>query len=437
MKKYLILLCILAAQATAQTQAIALAGRIQTTSGLLEFLTEPTAGGAYVIEAGVHTLPTLTVTEKGRLSGTREAPIIIQGEGIGKTIIECPNVCYFEPNSWVIWRDLTIRGGINSRHLRHWGFQRVRFEDPQAIGWSQRVLFKTTGAPKTDGDTVEVGAGPIIFRNCEFSPHESAEDTTLDFVATQGVQIFDSVFERCARGCLQAKGGSGILEPYVIARNWIKDAGSRGLFLGGGTNPQYFDPPIEEAKAEFGSAAVYDNIVEGGSVCFTAGTVRGPIDFRNNLCIGQSGWQFRLVDENQNPATAEGVRNVIIRRNIMLDWIPPQWANTNVLATGGTIQWDTIVMANLVFNYDSRQYFWGWPDHVDTPMVKANIIDFADVEYRRDAVGRPYVIDWAGYGPRPKTHSYATAPKVQTQPEIQSNVQPLNLSKRYGKLTKQ
>lgn len=430
--RYLIFICILASHAVAQTQAIALMGRVDSTQGLLEFLTEPSEGGAYVIGAGVYRLPTLTVVEEGRLSGTEESPIVIQGEGIGKTIIECPDVCYFEPNSWVVWRDLTIRGGINSRHLHHWGFQRVRFEDPDAIGWKQRVLFKTTGAPKPYDAPVDVGAGPIIFRSCEFRPHDSATDTALDFVATQGVQIFDSIFEKCARGCLQAKGGSGIREPFVFARNWIQDAGQRGIFLGGGTNTEYFDPPLEEAQAEFGSAAVYDNIVEGGSVCFTAGTVRGPIDFHHNLCIGQSGWQFRLVDENQTPETAEGVRNVIIRRSIMLDWIPPQWPDTNVLATGGTIQWDTIVMSNLVFNYDSRQSFWGWPDHLNSPIVKHNITDFADVEYKRDAAGRPQVVGWSGYGPRPRTHPYITAPQTQGQPARQSNVQPLNLSERYS-----
>jgi len=438
MKKYLILLCILASQATAQTQTTGspvLAARIQTASGLLEFLTQPTAGGVYTIGGGVYTLPPNTFTQRDRLSGTQQAPIVIQGEGIGKTIIECPNVCYFEPNSWVIWRDLTIRGAINSRHLRHWSFQRVRFDDPNAIGWTQRVLFKTTGAPTPYSNPVDIGAGPILFENCEFRPHDSAADTTLDFVATQGVQILDSIFEKCARGCWQAKGGSGILEPYIIARNWIQDAGQRGIYLGGGANPEFFDPPLNQAQAEFGAAEVYDNIVEGGNTCFTVGTVSGPIDFHHNLCIAQSGWQFRMIDENQNPATAEGVRNVTIRDSIMLDWIPPQWPNTNVLASAGTVQWHTITMRNLLFNYPSRQYFWGWPYHVDNPMVKENIIDSADVEYERDADGKPRVIDWAEHGPRPGTHEYSFKTNGQGKPDTRSNVRPLGLSKRYGNPT--
>ena len=426
--KYLFILCAFAVSA---------AGQINTAEELQQFLLEPTPGGNYSVAAGIFTLAPNTFTKKGRFTGTEQAPIVINGAGIGETIIECPSVCYFEPNEWVVWRNLTIRGAINSRHLRHWTFERVRFEDPNAIGWHQRVLFKTTGAPVPYLNPVDIGAGPIIFKRCEFSPHPDGTDTALDFVATQAVTIEDSVFERCNRGCWQAKGGSGILVGYVIRRNWIQDAGARGIFMGGGTDWSLFDPPIGTATAEFGSADIYDNIVEGGNTCFTAGTVKGPIDFHHNLCIAQSGWQFRMIDENQNPATAEGVRNVTIRDSIMLDWIPPQWPNTNVLATGGTVQWATIVMRDLVFNYPSRQYFWGWPNHIDNPMVKDNIIDSAEVEYERDINGKPRVKEWFGYGPRPDAQAYSFSPKAPKKPRRQSRVQLLGLSNRFGNLTKE
>ena len=384
--------------------AIPAAAQIATDEAVRELLDGPTVGGSYSIGAGTFRPGSLFVN-RGDLSGTADNPVVITGAGISETIIECPSVCYFEPNQHVTFRDLTIRGAWNSRHLRNFTFERVRFDDPEAIGWRQKVLWKTTGAPVPYVNPVDVGAGPIFFRECEFAPHPDGTDTALDFVATQGVQITDSIWERCNRGCLQAKGGSGIKVAFVIARNWIRDGGSRGIFLGGGTDWNLFDPPIEEAKAEFGSAEVYDNIIEGGdrdiSACFTVGTAAGPIDFHHNLCLGQSGHLFRLIDENQHPATIEGVRNVTIRNSIVAQWKPPQWPNTNVLSTSlaNSIRWETIKLADLVFDMASRKKFWGWPEADPLPTV--GIIENVTVEIVRDPGGRPRVVGWEDYGPRP------------------------------------
>lgn len=364
-------------------------------------LTGPTGGGVYEIPAGAHDLSGLYVL-RGHLWGSEDRPIVISGAG-PETILRCPGVCYFEASQWVTFRDLTIEGAINSRHLRHWRFERVAFRDA-GIGWPQKVLLKATGAPYPERKPVDVGAGPIEFEGCTFDPSPDGADTALDFVATQGVKILRSTFERCNRGCLQAKGGSGIREPFEIAHNWIKDGGQRGVFVGGGANPEFFDPPIDEARAEFGAASIHDNTIvgaaSGNSACFVAGTVAGPVAFEHNLCIGQRGYVIRLLDENQHPATKEGVRNVTVRRNLFATWEPPQWPNTNVVQTtlANSIRWESIAIDDNIFGFASRSQYWGWPDR--NPLPTTGNIDRADVAIEYDD-GKPRVANWPEYGPRP------------------------------------
>jgi len=367
----------------------------------------PKPPGVYTLAAMTFALPKNHYTRAGAFSGIGPAiseRIVVRGIGVGKTVIVCPNVCYFEANEFIRFENLTIQGAINSDHLKYWQFENVRHEDPNGVGWPSGILFKTSGAPEPwNGNPPKfASAGPIEWHNSSFEVGPQSKDTALDFVATQSVSITDSLFDNCGRGCLQAKGGSGVLDGYTIARNWIRSAGDRGIFMGGSTDRFRFWPRIQDAQAEFGAADIYDNIVEGGNSCFTVASVKGFIDFHHNLCLGQSITQFRYLTENEAPEILP-IQRVTNRRNIMAQWTPPRWPSTNVLQFSQVgprwVDFPTIVMQDLVFDYNAQVKYWGYPLNVDNGIVKEGILDKQAVTIERDQYGRPYAIGWDDYGP--------------------------------------
>ncbi|MBI1353665.1 MAG: hypothetical protein GC160_04910 [Acidobacteria bacterium] len=338
---------------------------IQTDKELIDFFRLKSAPGVYQLSARTFSKPgTATFgADGGNLSGTAEEPIVIRGAGVGVTIIECPQVCYFAANENVVFEDLTIHGAINSDHLRNWTFRRVAFTDvatpggpkPTFGGQGGAIVFKTAGGGS--------GGGPLRFEDCLFSPADLPNrDTTLDFVGVQGVAIVDSVFERCNRACLQAKGGSGVEIPYTFENNLILDGGERGVFVGGATDRGLFAPPIETAQHEFGGATIRNNVIIGGKACFAASTFGGPILFENNLCYGQSLFLWRMLLESGEAEIARS-GNITFRRNIFAAFTGEnEFAfNYSVAASDrGHFDWPSIRFENNAFERDPQAGSY-WP----------------------------------------------------------------------------
>jgi|GEM_PF-2417244 len=335
---------------------------IETDQELLELLRQNTAPGVYQLAARTFARSGSATygADPGRLSGTPEEPIIIRGAGINSTTIECPQVCFFSDNENVIFEDLTIRGAINSQHLKNWTFRRVRFKDVATPELNRRtfggqaggVIYKTAGAG--------VGAGPIVFESCIFDPAEIASpDTVMDFVGVQGVEILDSIFERCNRGCLQSKGGSGTVVPFRIEGNLVRDAGDRGIFVGGGAGPRFFDPPIAISRHEFGSATIRNNVIVGGKACITVSTFGGPVLVENNLCYGQSNFLWRLLKENE-AADIDVSRDLTVRRNIFAGFTGENEFLFNYSNRPGHFIWDSIRFEENAFDHDPEIALY-WP----------------------------------------------------------------------------
>lgn len=348
------LLLLSSALATAQTF-------IETDQELLQMLRQNTAPGVYELAARTFVKSGTAAygADPGRLTGTPDEPIIIRGAGMDATTIECPQVCFFSDNENVIFEDLTFRGAINSQHLKNWTFRRVRFKDVATPELNRRtfggqaggVIYKTAGGG--------AGAGPIRFENCVFDPAEiSSPDTVLDFVGVQGVEILDSVFERCNRGCLQAKGASGVVEPFRIEGNLVRDAGDRGIFVGGGAGPQFFDPPIAISRHEFGSATIRNNVIVGGKACITVSTFGGPVLVENNLCYGQSTFLWRLLKENEH-VDIDVSRDLTMRRNVFAGFTGENEFSFNFSNRPGHFVWDSIVFEENAFDHDPEiELYW-------------------------------------------------------------------------------
>ncbi len=343
---------------------------IETDLALLEFFRHNTVPGVYELSARRYAKPGSATfgADEGKLSGTAEQPVVIRGQGIDRTIIECPRICFFSGNSHVIFEDLTIHGAINSAHLKHWTFRRVKFSDAVTPGTSRQtfggqaggILFKTAGGGK--------GAGPLRFERVIFDPAPIPNpDTTLDFVGVQGVEIIDSVFERCNRGCMQAKGGSGAVIPYRWEGNLIKDAGDRGIFFGGGAGRRFFDPPIDISRHEFGSAVIRNNVIIGGLACFAGSTFGGPVLVENNLCIGQSRFYWRALRENDDAEIAQ-TRDLTIRRNIFVGFTGENELAFNYSRNApsqGHFVWDSFLIEENAFDRDPEMGRY-WPEGVVT-----------------------------------------------------------------------
>lgn len=382
---------------------------INNTADLIAALSVPSTGfQEYAIEPGIYSLPHNIVLPAGSLNSKS-----FLGSG-PNCVIECHGVLYLTESDAVWFENIAFTGAINSRNMRDLKFHHCSFTDSGDIGWEQKVLFKSTGAPYPQFKPTVKGAGPIKFTNCYFDQNPKSKDCMLDFVATQGVEITDSIINFCVRGVMQCKGGSGILDAFVFARNWVRNGGSRGVFFGGVANREFFDPPLAEAKADFGSGYIHDNVIEGGGCAFTMGTVAGPIKVNNNTCIGQSGHQMRLVSENQSPEAKEGIRNITIENNSFFDWVPPRWPNTNVLAVAdpGTVQWDTVTLRSLRFNYPSRKQFWGFPDQY--PIPSTDIIYEPSYSFTRNDDYFPVVES----NLRDYACSLVTAPKAGTYIQV-------------------
>ena len=372
------------------------------------------APGVHALAPGVHratedrTKPLFLAA--GRFDGKPDAPIILQGAGMDQTIIECPEVCYFSRSEYVELRDLTIRGYINSDHMRHWRFTRVRWDDPDGIGPRNGqgklpgIVFK---AASSDGpNDPDPGSGPLSFEDNIFEPHPEGIDTALDFVGTQGVELVGNTWSRCNRGCLQAKGGAGIIAPYVIAYNLILDAGDRGIFLGGSTDAGRYHPPVNNAAGEFGGADVRGNIVLGGKACATFASLRGPVRFHHNFCRGASAFQVRMLVETEYPAFRDAgwFRNLAIDHNVFADWTG-NWDNTfqSLIQVGekwGAASNQTIQLKHNLFNHWTGERSWRkeWAQEGNI-QVKPEAMRFS-VD-GRSVVSVDGVDNWPDYGPRP------------------------------------
>jgi hypothetical protein len=337
---------------------------IETDAALQRLFTEATAPGVYELSARRFDKPGPGAfsVERGALSGTPDQPVVIRGRGIDLTVIECPGICYFSGNSHVVFEDLTIHGAVNSAYLKHWTFRRVKFKDTIAPGGGRDtfggqfggIVFKTAGGGG--------GAGPLLFENVVFDPAPIPDpDTTLDFVGVQGVEVIDSVFERCNRGCMQAKGGSGTVIPFRWEGNLIKDAGQRGVFFGGGAGRRYFDPPIEDSRHEFGAAIIRNNVIIGGWACFVGSTFGGPVLVENNLCIGQSRYYWRVLRENDD-AEIGRTQGLTIRRNFFVGftgWTSPAFNYSDNASARGHFKWKTFVIEENVFERDPEaERYW-------------------------------------------------------------------------------
>ena len=366
---------------TAQTVAIP-AGDGEA---LRQAMRAPTAPGTvYSLPAGVYNAGLNRMgADAGRLSGTAAAPVVFEGAGSGQTIIECPGVCYFSTNANVQWRKLTFRGGVNSDGLTSWRFDDVVFDDPARIGANTGgILLKSVSGG--------INAGPLFFTRVKFDPRADITDTALDFVGVQGVEIVDSVWERCGRGCLQAKGGSGRVTPYYIARNHIKDAGARGLFVGGSTDVGAFNPPIGEARAEFGAATIEDNVIEGGDACLSFSTTFGPVVARNNLCVGQRLFLGRFLRENGNAAVV-ALQGVTLEANVFAGYGGAEPLN----ASAAGVNLATIAWRGNVFDADPG--FSKFPAGV---ILEGNTVEAFTIERVAGVATVPAALRARGLGPR-------------------------------------
>ena len=96
-------------------------------------------------------------------------------------------------------------------------------------------------------------------------------------------------------GAAQFKGGSDEID---VVGNVVRDAGWRGVNMGGSTGPEFFRPPLTSARPNYEAARirVRANLFVGGEA---AAAFTGCVDceFSHNTVVDPSRWAVRILQE--------------------------------------------------------------------------------------------------------------------------------------------
>jgi hypothetical protein len=247
------------------------------------------------------------------LRGRKDAPITIEGEAAGSPPVfkGGKEGIHLKDCSYVRLRDLKVAGAReNGINIDDGGTK----ETPSMNILLDRVVVEDTG-PKGNRDAIKMsGVQQFMLRNCRILGWASSG---LDFVGCrQGVVTGCQFIGKDGFGQkngVQMKGGS---QSIVIEKSFFKNAGSRGINLGGSTGLKYFRPEVEDFEAK--------DIVVGGNVFLYGGAAvafvtsqRGFV--HNNAILYPSGYVFRILQESSDPRFDPCGNGTFMRNIVVVD----------------------------------------------------------------------------------------------------------------------
>ncbi len=232
-----------------------------------------------------------------QLSGTAEAPIWIGGaSGEARPIIEGGNEgLHFIRGAYLIIHDLEVRSSAhNGINADDGGV----YDDPSA---SHHLIFKNLSIHNIGGDGNQdclklSGVNDFWVMDSEFAfCGGGISGSGIDHVGCHRGLIRGNFLHDLSGSGIQAKGGS---EDIEIHANWFRDAGERGVNIGGSTGFDYFRPPLSTTSPNFESRniRVIANVFEGS---VTPMAFVGTVDSLalNNTLIMPENWLLRILQE--------------------------------------------------------------------------------------------------------------------------------------------
>ena len=234
------------------------------------------------------------------IRGTGDAPIWIGGAPGERAAIEGGgDALHFVRPRYLVLQDLDIRNARGNG---------INIDDGDEVGNAeaarfvvlQRLSVSNTGIqPAGIADCLKLaGVNDVAVLQSTFGRCGNGPESGAVGVAGVGVHRAAIAFNRFTEngyGAVQFKGGSDEVD---VVGNVIRDAGSRGVNMGGSTGPQFFRPPLGTGRANYEAARirVRANAFVGGEA---AAAFTGCVDceFTHNTVVNPSKWALRILQE--------------------------------------------------------------------------------------------------------------------------------------------
>ncbi|MHC4946797.1 MAG: right-handed parallel beta-helix repeat-containing protein [Planctomycetota bacterium] len=188
-----------------------------------------------------------------------------------------------------------------SRPVRATPWSCGAYDDPLA---SHHLLFRDLfirdigGSGNQDGLKLS-GVRDFIVLDCEITRcGGGVSGSGIDHVGCHRGLIAGCFLHDLSGNAVQCKGGSSDIE---IRGCHLRDAGQRGVNMGGSTGTQFFRPPLSptEPNVEASDIRVLGNLIEGG---VTAVAFVGCVDSvaAGNTIVDPDNWLFRILQRAEH-----------------------------------------------------------------------------------------------------------------------------------------
>ncbi len=156
------------------------------------------------------------------------------------------------------------------------------------------VRFRDMGGQGNNDMLKLSGLDDFRIEHCSFLNGASG-GSGIDMVGCHQGTITQCSFENMGSNAIQAKGGTQHLR---IERNHFRNAGARGINLGGNTGLDFFRPI--DAPFEAADLFVFANVFEGSQapVAYVGST---RVSVTNNVFRNPGKWIFRILQETTEP----------------------------------------------------------------------------------------------------------------------------------------
>ena len=233
--------------------------------------------------------------------GTADAPIWISGApGESRPVIKGGgDALHFVRPRYLVIQDLDIRdAGGNGVNVDDG--DEVTNADAARFVVLQRLAIDNAGVhPAGIADCVKLaGVSDVAVLHstigrCGNGPGSGA--VGVGGVGVHRATVAFNQFVGNGYGAVQFKGGSDEVD---VVGNVVRDAGSRGVNMGGSTGPEFFRPPLTTARPNYEAARirVRANRFIGGEA---AAAFTGCIDceFTHNVVVDPTRWVIRVLQE--------------------------------------------------------------------------------------------------------------------------------------------
>ena len=281
--------------------------RVRSSEELLAAARAARAGAVIVLAPGEYA-PDVRIEG---LRGSERRPIVIRGadpddppvfEGGGQALhlVDC---------SFVTLKDIVVRGSSHNG---------INIDDGGSVETPARgisvegVTFEDIG-PRGNRDGLKLsGLDGFVVRGCRFSGWGGS---AIDMVGSHRGVIDECSFEGkegfSQSNAVQIKGGSSRVS---VRRSFFRNAGHRGVNLGGSTGEPYFRPP--DARFEAEDVEVVGCRFTGGMAAVAFVNARGGRVVSNTIHLPEK-WVARILQESTGerfPSCREGrfERNLIL-----------------------------------------------------------------------------------------------------------------------------